>query len=80
MSSSFSPLFLVLIGKSKILNQVLVKMLKFSIVPEYKGKSIVEIIEHLLHGKLDNTKSKTLVEYKVMSPNSGCVTDKYMMC
>lgn len=55
-------------------------MLKFSIVPEYKGKSIVEIIEYLLHGKLDNTKSKTLVEYKVMSPNSGCVTDKYMMC
>lgn len=60
--------------KSKILNQILVKMLKFSIVPEYKGKSIVEIIEHFLHGKLDNTKIKTLVEYKGMSPNSGCVT------
>lgn len=55
-------------------------MLKFSIVPEYKGKPIVEIIEHLLPGKLDNTKSKTLVEYKGMSPNSGCVTDRYMMC
>lgn len=55
-------------------------MLKFSIVPEYKGKSIVEIMEHLLHGKLDNSQSKTLVEYKGMSPNSGCVTDKYMIC
>lgn len=48
-------------------------MLRFSIVPEYEGKSI-EIIEHLLHGKLDNTKIKTLVEYKGMSPNSGYVT------
>lgn len=28
VSSSFSPLFLVLIGKSKILNQIFVKMLK----------------------------------------------------
>lgn len=63
----------MLIGKSKILNQILVKMLRFSIVPEYEGKSI-EIIEHLLHGKLDNTKIKTLVEYKGMSPNSGYVT------
>lgn len=72
--SSSSPLFLVLIGKSKILNQIFVKMLKFSIVPEYKGKSIVEIIEHFLHGKLNNTKIKTLVEYKGMSPDSGCVT------
>lgn len=57
VSSSFSLLFLVLIGKSKILNEILVKMLKFSLVPEYKGKSIVETIEHFLHRKLDNTKN-----------------------
>lgn len=70
----------MLIGKSKILNQILVKMLKFSIVPEYKGKPIVETIEHFLHRKLDNTKSKTLVEYKGMSPSYGGVTDRYMVC
>lgn len=80
VSSSFSPLLLVLIGKSKILNQILVKMLKVSIVPEYKGRPIVETIEHFVHRKLDNTKSKTLVEYKGMSLNSGCVTDRYIVC
>lgn len=47
----------MLIGKSKILNQILVKMLKFSIVPEYKGKPIVETVEHFVHRKLDNTKN-----------------------
>lgn len=46
MSSSYSPLFLMLIDKSKILNQIFVKMLKFSTVPEYKGKPIVETLEH----------------------------------
>ena len=45
VSSSFSPL-LVLIGKSKILNQIFKCWSKFSIVPEYKGKPIVETIEH----------------------------------
>lgn len=39
--SSSSPLFLVLIGKSKILNQFFVKVLKFSIVPEYKGGNLL---------------------------------------
>lgn len=68
----------MLIGKSKILNQILVKMLKFSIVPEYKGNPIVETIEYFLHRQPDNT--KTLVEYKGMPPNSGCVTDRYMVC
>lgn len=76
--SSFSPQFLVLIGKSKILNQIFVKMLKFRIVPAYKGNSIVETIEHFMLGKLDNIKSKTL-EYKGISPNSVCVTDRYMV-
>lgn len=32
-------------------------MLKFSIVPEYKGKPIVETVEHFVHRKLDNTKN-----------------------
>lgn len=36
----------MLIDKSKILNQIFVKMLKFSTVPEYKGKPIVETLEH----------------------------------
>lgn len=53
-------------------------MLKFSIVPEYKGNPIVETIEYFLHRQPDNT--KTLVEYKGMPPNSGCVTDRYMVC
>lgn len=66
--SSFLPQFLVLIGKSKILNQI-VKMLKFRIVPAYKGISIVETIEHFMLGKMDNIKSKTL-EYKGMLHNS----------
>ena len=54
-------------------------MLKFRIVPAYKGNSIVETIEHFMLGKLDNIKSKTLVEYKGISPNSVCVTDRYMV-
>lgn len=70
----------MLIGKSKILNQILVKMLKFSIVPEYKGKP-VETVEHFLHRRLDNTKSKTRWSIIIgMSPSSACVTDRYMVC
>lgn len=38
VSSSFSPLFLVLIGKRKILSQTFINMLKFSIVSVYKRR------------------------------------------
>lgn len=65
----------MLIGKSKILNQILVKMLKLSIVPEYKGKPIVETVEHFVHRRLDNTKSKTLGEYNYRRVTQFCLCD-----
>lgn len=49
-------------------------------MPEYKGIPFAETIEHFVHRKPDNSKSKTLVEYKGMQPNSGCVTDRYLVC
>lgn len=47
VSSSFSPLFLVLIGKRKILSQTCINMLKFSIVSVYKRRPIVRTIRAL---------------------------------
>lgn len=47
VSSSSSPLFLVLIGKRKILSQTFINMLKFSIVSVYKRRPIVGIIRAL---------------------------------
>lgn len=47
VSSSFSPLFLVLIGKRKILSQTFINMLKFSIVSVYKRRPIVGTIRAL---------------------------------